>query len=161
MNYENIPENSLSDVKNSTIVVFWCKFSILPIGSLSIRHHEASIEMWNNYPYEDIFEPNNHSVKQRTVPCLTNIRQVAQRATIAHLSPMCQVMSHLKLEWRHHFPIITLWNILNSRVTNSAISVRICPKLELVQDFMHVFVTCKFKEDQTNSNRETVETSIF
>ena len=35
------------------------------------------------------------------------------------------------------------------------------PKLELVQDFMHVFVTCKFKEDQINSNRENVETSIF
>ena len=26
---------------------------------------------------------------------------------------------------------------------------------------MHVFVTCKFKEDQTNSNLENVETSIF
>ena len=26
---------------------------------------------------------------------------------------------------------------------------------------MHVFVTCKFKEDQINSNRENVETSIF
>ena len=49
----------------------------------------------------------------------------------------------------------------NSRATNSAISVRIWPKLELVQDFMHVFVTCKFKEDQINSNRENVETSIF
>ena len=30
-----------------------------------------------------------------------------------------------------------------------------------VQDFMHVFVTCKFKEDQINSNRENVETPIF
>ena len=49
----------------------------------------------------------------------------------------------------------------HSRATNSAISVRIWPKLELVQDFMHVFVTCKFKEDQINSNRENVETSIF
>ena len=26
---------------------------------------------------------------------------------------------------------------------------------------MHVFVTCKFKEDQINSNRENVETSIL
>ena len=48
-----------------------------------------------------------------------------------------------------------------ARATNSAINVRIWPKLELVQDFMHVFVTCKFIEDQINSNRENVETSIF
>ena len=41
-------------------------------------------------------------------------KQVAQRATIAHLSPMCQVKSHLKLAWRHHFPIITLWNIFQT-----------------------------------------------
>ena len=43
----------------------------------------------------------------------------------------------------------------------NSLSVRIWPKLELVQDFMHVFVTCKFIEDQINSNRENVETSIF
>ena len=57
----------------------------------------------------------------------------------------------------------SLFGILfkHSRAINSAISVRIWPKLELVQDFMHVFVTCKFKEDQINSNRENVETSIF
>ena len=71
-----------------------------------------------------------------------------------------------KLAWRHHFPIISLWNIFfkffkHSRATYCAISFRIWPKLELVQDFMHVFVTCKFKEDQINSNRENVETSIF
>ena len=54
-----------------------------------------------------------------------------------------------------------LYKIIHSRATNSAISVRIWPKLELIQDFMHVLVICKFKEDQINSNRENVETSIF
>ena len=34
------------------------------------------------------------------------------------------------------------------------------PKFELVPDFMHVLVTCKYKKDQTKNNREKVETSF-
>ena len=45
-----------------------------------------------------------------------------------------------------------------SRAANSVISGPIWPKFELVQDFMHVLVTCKYKKDLINSNRETVET---
>ena len=36
----------------------------------------------------------------------------------------------------------------------------IWPKFELVQDFMHVLVTCKYKKDQMKNNREKVETSF-
>ena len=31
----------------------------------------------------------------------------------------------------------------------------------LIQDFVHVFITCKFKKDQININREKVEILIF
>ena len=45
-----------------------------------------------------------------------------------------------------------------SMTANSAVSGRIMPKFELIQDFMHVLVTCKCKKDRIESNREKVET---
>ena len=45
-----------------------------------------------------------------------------------------------------------------SRAANSVVSGRIWPKFELIQDFMHVLVTCKYKEDRIKNNREKVET---
>ena len=45
-----------------------------------------------------------------------------------------------------------------SRAANSVVSGPIWPKFELVRDFMHVLVTCKYKKDQIKSNREKVET---
>ena len=126
-------------------------------------------------------------------------RQGAQRATIAHLSPMCQdqisfqktykwametrgpksnssgllclswlpatlmmIRSKMnKLAWRHHFPITGLWEIFyTSRASNSLVSVPIRPKFELVQDFMHVLVTSKYKKDRIKNNQEKVETSF-
>ena len=41
-----------------------------------------------------------------------------------------------------------------SRAANSVVS----SKFELVRDFMHVRVTCKYKKDRIKSNREKVET---
>ena len=123
-------------------------------------------------------------------------KQVAQRATIAHLSPMCQGQLSFKktykwametrapksnssellcMSWlpatlmmirskmnelalRHHFPIISIWVFFRrSRAANSVVSGQIWLKFELVRDFMHVLVTCKYKKDQIN--REKVETS--
>ena len=66
-----------------------------------------------------------------------------------------------KLAWRQHFPIISLWEIFRrSRVANSVVSSPIWPTFELVRDFMHVLVTCKYKKDQIKNNREKVETSF-
>ena len=45
-----------------------------------------------------------------------------------------------------------------SRAANSAVSSPIWLKFELVQDFMHVLVTCKYKKDRIKNNREQVET---
>ena len=47
-----------------------------------------------------------------------------------------------------------------SKVANSAVSGPIWPKFELVRDFMHVLVTCKYKKDRIKNNREKVETSF-
>ena len=41
---------------------------------------------------------------------------------------------------------------------NSIVSGPIWPNFELVRDFMHVLVTCKYKKDRINSNQEKVET---
>ena len=118
----------------------------------------------------------------------THTKQVAQRATIAHLSPMCQgqisfqktykwametrgpksnssellCLSKMnELAWRHHFPIISIWEIFKtSRAANSIVSGPIWLKFELVRDFMHVLVTCKYKKDWIKNNREKVETSF-
>ena len=70
-------------------------------------------------------------------------------------------MTELHVAWRHHFPIISLWeNFWTSRTANSVVSGPIWPKFELVRDFMHVFVTCKYKKDRIKNNREKVETSF-
>ena len=65
--------------------------------------------------------------------------------------PATLMMIHSKmneLAWRHHFPIISLWQCFRrSRAANSVISGPIWPQFELVRDFMHVIVTCKYKKD--------------
>ena len=64
-----------------------------------------------------------------------------------------------ELAWRHHFPIISLRDFFRrSRAANSVVSGPIHPKFELVRDFMHVLVTCKYKKDRIKSNRERLET---
>ena len=47
-----------------------------------------------------------------------------------------------------------------SRAANSVVSGPIWPKFELVRDFMHVLVNCKYKKDRIKNNREKVETSF-
>ena len=34
------------------------------------------------------------------------------------------------------------------------------PKFKLVRDFMHAFITCKYKKDRIKNNQEKVETSF-
>ena len=48
-----------------------------------------------------------------------------------------------------------------SRAANSVVSGPIWLKFELVQDFMHVLVTCKYKKNRIENNREKVATSFF
>ena len=45
-----------------------------------------------------------------------------------------------------------------SRAANSLVSGQIWPKFELVLNFMHVLVTCKYKKDQIKNLREKVVT---
>ena len=49
---------------------------------------------------------------------------------------------------------------LGLKAANSVVSGPIWPKFELVRDFMHVLVTCKYKKDRIKTNREKVETSF-
>ena len=63
-----------------------------------------------------------------------------------------------ELAWKRHFPIISLWLFRRSRAANSVVSGPIWPKFELVRDFMHVLVTCKYKQDWVKTNWERVET---
>ena len=66
-----------------------------------------------------------------------------------------------ELAWRQHFPNISLWEFFwRSRAANSVIRGPIWPKFELVRDFMHVLVTCKYRKDRIKNNREKVETSF-
>ena len=48
-----------------------------------------------------------------------------------------------------------------SKTPNSVVGSSIWPKFELIQDIMHVLITCKFEKDRINSNGEKVVTSIF
>ena len=60
------------------------------------------------------------------------------------------------------FPLYVNGNFFrHSRAANSVVSGQNCPKFELIQDIMHVFITCKFEKDRINCNGEKVVTSIF
>ena len=43
----------------------------------------------------------------------------------------------------------------HSRAPNSIVSGPIWPKFELIQDLMHVLVTCKYKKNWVKNNRES------
>ena len=60
-----------------------------------------------------------------------------------------------ELAWRHHFPIVSLWEIFRrSRAANSVVSGPIWPQFEFLRDFMHDLVTCKYEKDWIDSNQE-------
>ena len=117
-------------------------------------------------------------------------KQVAQRATIAHLSPIWQgqisfqkVQTHpsfnacscyMKVSKGSNqkqqrksgntiFPIIRSIGVFlrRSRAANSVVGGPIWPKFELIHNIMHVLVTSKFEKDRININRDYVMTSIF
>ena len=117
-------------------------------------------------------------------------KQVAQRATIAHLSPMCQgQISFQKIQTHPSFnacscymkvskgsnqkqqrksgntifPIIRSIGVFlrRSRAANSVVGGPIWSKFELIHNIMHVLVTSKFEKDRININRDYVMTSIF
>ena len=56
----------------------------------------------------------------------------------------------------------SMGNILDLRAAKSVVSGPIWLKFKLVQDFMHVLVTCKYmyKKDRIKNNREKVDTSF-
>ena len=51
----------------------------------------------------------------------------------------------------------SMGDFLDTQGHLTIVSGPIWPKFELVQDFMHVLVTCKYKEDRMKMNREKVE----
>ena len=60
------------------------------------------------------------------------------------------------------FPLKVYWNFFwRSRAANSVVGGPIWPKFKLIQDIMHVLITCKIEKDRINSNGEKVVTSIF
>ena len=66
-----------------------------------------------------------------------------------------------ELAWRHHFPIISQWEIFRrSRAPNSVVSGPIWPKFELDRDIMPVLVTCKLEKDLIKNNRKRMVTSF-
>ena len=54
----------------------------------------------------------------------------------------------------------SMGNCLDLKAANSIVSGQIWPKFKLVQDFMHVLFTCKYKKDRIKNNGEKVETSF-
>ena len=105
------------------------------------------------------------------------LKQVAQRATIAHLSPMCQgnlpqnlmqpfphpndathkIWSRLTY-WLQRYSSSKVWNFRHSRASNSKMSGLIRPKIELDQAFMPVLVTSNFDDDLIKNEQASMET---
>ena len=101
------------------------------------------------------------------VLCPIMNKQVAQRATIALLSPMCQGKILFKKttekKWKHHFPHYKSMGVFlrRSRAANSVVGGPIWQKFEFIRNIMHVLVTSKFEKDRININGDYVMTSIF
>ena len=74
---------------------------------------------------------------------------------------MLLVLSTFDKNWPTGFRDITVQKcdifVTQGQVT-PVVNDPIWPKFELVRDFMHVLVTCKYKKDRIKSNREKVET---
>ena len=131
-----------------------------------------------------------HKIQQNNKNIATLFKQVAQRAAIAHLSPMCQGQISFKKILTHSsfnacscymkvskgsnqkqqrksgntiFPIIRSIGVFlrRSRAANSVVGGPFWPKFELIHNIMHVLVTSKFEKDRININRDYVMTSIF
>ena len=118
------------------------------------------------------------------------LKTSTQRATIAHLSPLCQgQISFQKIQTHSSFnacscymkvskgsnqkqqrksgntifPIIRSIGVFlrRSRAANSVVGGPFWAKFELIHNIMHVLVTSKFEKDRININRDYVMTSIF
>ena len=104
------------------------------------------------------------------------IKKVAQRAMIAHLSPMCRgqsapkpyaAFSHLNdatykiwsrlANWLQRYPSSKVWNFHHSRASNSKMSGLIRLKIELDQAFMPALVTSNFDEDSIRNEWASME----
>ena len=107
------------------------------------------------------------------------LQQVAQRATIAHLSPMCQGQSAPKsyavfphpndathkicsrlANLLQRYSSSKVWNFHHSRASNSKMSGLILPKIELDWAFMPVLVTSNFDDDLIKNERASMATSF-
>ena len=148
-------------------------------------------KVWRNN--SRVFIRNNHCKFRDDLPFkrfLHTLKQVAQRAPIAHLSPMCQgqisfqkIRTHpsfnactcyMKVSKGSNqkqkrksgntiFPIMRSMGVFlrRSRAANSIVGGPIWPKLEFIHNIMYVLVTSKFEKDRININRDYVMTSIF
>ena len=54
----------------------------------------------------------------------------------------------------------SMGNFLDAQGQLSVVTDPIWPKFELVRDFMHALITCKYKKNQIKNNQEKVETSF-
>ena len=131
--------------------------SIKRIGSKTTekrwRHHNMSIE--------NLIRTQGHVTPKWLIRSSWNSNSSAILWLSWLPASLTKIRSKMnKLAWRHHFPIISLWEIFRrSRAANSLVSGPIWPKVKLVPDFMHVLVTCKYKKNRIKNNRVKVETS--
>ena len=113
------------------------------------RHHNKSIENSNR--------PQGHV----TLKWLNRSSQNSNSSEILWLSwlpvSLMKIRSKMnKLAWRHHFPIVSLWEIFRrSRAANSIVCGPIWPKVKFLQDYMHVLVTSSIRriESKTTEKR--------
>ena len=92
------------------------------------------------YP-KDVSRTTNGTDSDQVGPMKFCLKQVAQRETIAHLSPMCQGQISFQKTYK--------W----------AMETR-GPKIELVRAFMPVLVTSNFDDDSIKNERPSMETQF-
>ena len=169
-----------------------CTLRILDFANVYHYHNGKFLDRytWANSADPDQTAPRAvfSSVFWEATCTITFGKQVAQRATIAHRSPMCQgqisfqkIQTHpsfnacscyMKISKGSNqkqqrksgntiFPIIRSIGVFlkRSRAANSIVGGPIWSKFELIHNIMHVLVTSNFEKDWIN--RDYVMTSVF
>ena len=126
--------------------------SIKRIGSKTTekrwRHHNMSIE--------NLIRPQEHVTRKWLIRFSrnSNSSEILWLFWLpANLTKIRSKMNELAL--RHHFPIISLWEMFrSSRAANFIVSGPIWPEVKLLRDFMHVLVTCKYKKNRIKTTEK-------
>ena len=119
---------------------------------------------WRFHMYiENLIRPQGHVTQKWLIRSSWNSNSSEILCLSWLPASLTKIRSKLnELAWRHHFPIISLWEIFRrSRAPYSVGSGPIWLKFQLVWDFMPVLVSCKFEKNLIKKQQRKDSNIVF